>query len=157
SETTYANLADLPQVANGDVAGDIHDIVTRTTRRLVAEAGPVTIPLSGGYDSRYLLALWVESGAPIHRLINVSFNRNEGFVAQQVANALGAPLNVIPVPGSIWDIYDVFYHFMADGFPVSKFVTYCIAQSAPDVPAVNGFLGDNLVRGSNHKCNGKYE
>jgi hypothetical protein len=66
-------------------------------------------------------------------------------------------LQTVPVASSVWDLYDDVHHFTADGFPISKFVTYCVAQRYPDAPMVNGFLGDSLLRGSNDKVSGRSE
>jgi hypothetical protein len=57
----------------------------------------------------------------------------------------------------VWDIYEDVHHFMADGFPISKFVTHGIAQQFPAVPMVNGFMGDSLVRASNDRLDGQSE
>jgi hypothetical protein len=81
----------------------------------------------------------------------------EGHIAYQVAEALGVSLKNLPVRGSVWDLYDHVYHFTADGFPISKFVTYCIAQQYPGRPMINGFLGDSLMRGSHDRIRGKLE
>jgi hypothetical protein len=61
------------------------------------------------------------------------------------------------VDGNIWDIYDEVYHIAADGFPISKFVTYCIAQQFPKIPTLNGFLGGVTIRGFDDTLEGKYE
>jgi len=87
----------------------------------------------------------------------VSFTNQEGYVASQVAETLGFPLKTFPVNGSIWDLYDPVYHFSADGFPISKFVTYCIAKEYTEIPMINGFLGDSLMCGSKDTFLGKYE
>jgi hypothetical protein len=74
-----------------------------------------------------------------------------------VVEMLGLPHDKLPVSGSIWDMYDRVFHFQADGFPISKHLTYCIAQRYPGIPIVNGFLGDSIMRGSGDRILGKYE
>ena len=154
----YAAIDINPRLHTPDEAHDhIHEIVSSTTRALVADHPRFTVALSGGFDSRYLLALCLSVGAPLERIINVKFTEEEGEVAQRVAEILGVPVETLPVDTSVWDLYDEAHHFMADGFPISKFVTHCVAQRYPNIPMVNGFMGDSLVRGSNDKCEGKYE
>jgi hypothetical protein len=87
----------------------------------------------------------------------VNFTEEEGHTANQVAEILGVPLKTHNINGSIWNLYDEVYHFMADGFPISKFVPYQIAQEYPGIPMVNGFMGDALIRGDSDRFMGKYE
>ena len=126
-------------------------------KTLLAGHPRISFALSGGYDSRFLLALCSSLTEANIKCATVSFTNQEGYVASKVADTLGFPLKIFPVNGSIWDIYDNVYHFTADGFPISKFVTYCIAKEFPEIPMVNGFLGDSLICGSKDKFQGKYE
>jgi Glutamine amidotransferase domain len=158
TETTYATFEMGRSAQTGESAADeIHDIVEFTVKTVLAEEPRVTIPLSGGYDSRYLLASCMSARAGFDHVVNVRFTDQEGQVAEAVAYALNVPLETIRVDTSIWDIYEQAHHFMPDGFPITKFVTHCVADRYPDVPIVNGFLGDSLIRGSNDKCAGRYE
>jgi hypothetical protein len=81
----------------------------------------------------------------------------EAALAAAVAGVLGVPLNRIPGARSEWDIYDDPFHFMADGFPVSKQISHVVATMAPGVPLLNGSLGDVLVRGSTDRHLGAYQ
>lgn len=145
-------------VTTEQVSEDLHDIVSSTVKTLLADYSRTSIALSGGYDSRYLLALSLLFLAKESiECATVSFTEEEGQIASQVAKTLGLLLKKIPVSGSIWDLYDQVYHFTADGFPISKFVTYCIAQRYPGLHMVNGFMGDPLMRGSRDMFLGKYE
>lgn len=143
-------------ISTNQAADELHYIISANVKKLLADYSKVSISLSGGYDSRYLVAL-------ISSLTKVSFECitvdyiEEGNIARKVAETLGISLKSIPVGNSIWDIYDQVYHFMADGFPISKFVTYCIAQRNPTVPMINGFLGDSLAPVSEDTYLGKYE
>lgn len=138
-------------------AEDIHEIVSSDVRTLLREEPGVVVPLSGGYDSRYLLALCTELPTRLDAVVNVRFSPAEGKVATRVAEALNVRLETVPVDGSVWDIYDTVHYFTPDGFPISRFVTYCLAQRSPSVPMMNGFLGDSLVRGSNDRFDGTDE
>jgi hypothetical protein len=106
----------------------------------------VNVALSGGYDSRYLLVLALEANANIDKVVTVSFTKEEGQIAAAVASALDVQLETLPVENSEWDLYDSVYHFTPDGFPISKFVTYCLAERYPGVPMLNGYLGGPLLR-----------
>jgi hypothetical protein len=158
SDIPYVEFDTTGQARTGDrTSDDIHEIVSASMKALLAGQSRLTVPLSGGYDSRYLLALCLSAGAPIERIINVRFTGQEGEVAERVAAILNIPMETFPVDTSVWDLYDEVHHFVADGFPVSKFVTHCVARRYPDIPMINGFLGDSLIRGSNDRLNGQYD
>ena len=156
--TSYATWAigARPQSVE-QAAEDIHDIVSSDVRTLLCEEPSVVVPLSGGYDSRYLLALCKELPTRLDTVVNVRFSPAEGEVATRVAEALEVPLETVQVDGSVWDIYDTVHYFTPDGFPISRFVTFCLAQRSPSIPMMNGFLGDSLVRGSNDRFDGTDE
>ena len=138
-------------------AEDIHEIVSADVRTVLREEPSVVVPLSGGYDSRYLLALCKDLPTRLETVVNVSFSPAEGEVATRVAEALEVRLETVKVDGSVWDIYDTVHYFTPDGFPISRFVTFCLAQRSPSIPMMNGFLGDSLVRGSNDRFDGADE
>jgi hypothetical protein len=150
------NTAD-DTVTEEQVAEDLHGMVSSTMRILLKHSPQVTVALSGGYDSRYLLAL---SASVLKRempCMTVSVSEEEQSVARQVAAAVGVPLCTHQNSGSQWDLYDQVFHFTPDGFPISKFVTDCIATRYPAWPMLNGFMGDSLMRGSKDTFEGKYE
>ncbi len=140
------------------VADELHSIVSSAVKTLLRDHPHVSCALSGGFDSRYLAALaqsTVRNGSI--RFATVGISPEEAEVADSVARALRVSLQVFPVKGSIWDLYDSVYHFLSDGFPISKFVTHYVAQRFSALPMLNGFLGDNLMRGSQDQFRGKYE
>jgi len=139
------------------IVEDLHDIVSSTIMMLLANNPKMSLALSGGYDSRYLLALSSSFGQSSIDCVTVESTDEEVQIARQVAATLDVPLSIHPVSGSVWDLYDQVYHFTADGFPISKFVTYCIAQQYPQIPLIDGFLGGILIRGANDKIQGKHE
>jgi hypothetical protein len=139
------------------VAEDVYTIVASTVKTLLADYPRVSLALSGGYDSRFLLALCSSLTKATIECATVSFNRAEGSLAAQVADTLELPLKIFPEKKSEWDYYDNLYHFTPNGFPISKFVTYCVAKAYPRIPMLNGFLGDVLVRGALNKIQEKYE
>lgn len=142
-----------------EVSEEIHHIVSSSLRILFRDHKKLCITLSGGYDSRYLLAMSTsikDSGLLID-VVTVGYTKEEEIVAEKVAGILRVNLKKYQVEGSVWDIYDEVYHFMPDGFPISKFVPYRIAQDHRDIPILNGFMGDALIRGDSDRYQGKYE
>ena len=140
------------------VADELHETVASTMRTMLANFCPVVIALSGGFDSRYLAAL-AAGFVPKSSIqcYTVGVSAGETTAATRVAQALGLNQKVFPVDGSEWDIYTDVYHFMADGFPISKSVTDYVARQQCGVPMINGFMGDSLMRGSHDRIDGKYE
>jgi hypothetical protein len=157
-EIPYTQFALDPHTPTTEQAAEyLHDTVSSSLKALVASHSRLSLPLSGGFDSRYLLALSLQANAPVEAIVNVRFTREEGEIAHKVADILRVPILDFPVDGNIWDIYDDVYHFAADGFPISKFVTYCVAQQYPKMPMLNGFLGGVTIRGFDDTLEGKYE
>lgn len=157
-EIPYAHFGGETSLQSADnMADDLHKIVSSTLSALLANVPRATLALSGGYDSRYLLALAISLSKSDIQCTAVAISEEEDRISRQVADVLKVPLEVIPVSDSEWDLYDEVFHFMPDGFPVSKFVTYCIAKRHPGIPMLNGYMGDSLMRGSQDKILGKYE
>jgi len=140
-----------------EVAEDIYAIVSSTVKTLMADHPRISVALSGGYDSRFLLALCSSLTKTTTKCATVSFTSAEGYIATQVADILGLTLKIFPVNRSIWDIYDNVYHFTPNGFPITKFVTYCVAKEYPGMPMLNGFVGDVFISGAINKVLKKYE
>jgi len=158
TEIPYTQFALDPHTPTTEQAAEyLHDAVSSSLKALVAHHSRLSLSLSGGFDSRYLLALSLQANAPVETIVNVRFTREEGEIAHKVADRLQVPILDFPVDGAIWDIYDEVSHCAADGFPISKFVTYCIAQQHPKVPMLNGFLGGVTIRGFDDTLEGKYE
>lgn len=157
-EIPYARFeAPAPLPPTKRVAEELHEIVSSTLNVLLANTPQATLALSGGYDSRYMLALSLYLSKTTIHCSTVSISRGEEEIAHQVAKILKVPLETVPVRNSEWDLYDEAFHFTADGFPITKFVTYCLAQQHSNVPMLNGYMGDSLMRGSKDKFLGKYE
>ena len=158
SERPYVSFSTAARIPDTEEAADvIHHIVSSTARALFASNPSITLALSGGFDSRYLLALALQANVNIARLITVSYPSEEGEVARKVADVLGVAVEDLRAGDIEWDSYEQPYHFTADGFLISKQLTYRIVQHAPGIPLVNGFLGGIVVRGHDDKVDGKYE
>ena len=155
----YAEFEGGSQTKSVDQAAEeLHHIVSSTAKTLLANQSRVSIALSGGFDSRYLAALALSiKGRDSLECMTVSFTKAEGEVAREVGERLGLKLESLPVNGSLWDLYDQVYHDTPDGFPISKFVTHCVAQRYPGIPMVNGFLGGSTVGGEEDTINGRCE
>lgn len=134
------------KLSTHEAAEGIHAVMKPVCKALYASHKKLNVALSGGFDSRYCLAMALEFNADIEKVTTVSFTPEEGQIAAKVASALGLELETLPVEGSTWDIYDDVYHFTPDGFPITKFVTHCLAQRYPGLPMVNGYLGGPLLR-----------
>jgi hypothetical protein len=158
-EVPYAEFQSrTQQFSIEQAAEELHNIVSSTVKVLLKNHPQVSIALSGGYDSRYLLslALSVLPRASV-KCVTVGFSEEEMYIAHKVAETLKISFTSFPFKPSAWDLYDQVYHFTPDGFPISKFVTYCIAQQYPGLPMLNVFMGDSLIRGSHDQFHGKYE
>lgn len=141
----------------GKIAKDLHDIISATVKTLMANFNHVSLSLSGGFDSRYLLALILSLGKASIDCATVNFTEAEGQIASEVAKTFNVPLKTCKIRGSVWDMYEQVYHFTPDGFPITKNVNYCVAEEFPGIPMVNGFLGGILIRGVCDSIMGKYE
>lgn len=139
------------------IAEDLHEIVSSSMKVLLANYPLPTLALSGGYDSRYLLALASSVSKEPIQCVTVAITPEEDFIARQVAEKVGVSHKRIPVCGSELDLYDEVFLATPDGFPISKNLTYCIAQEYPGIHMLNGFMGDPLMRGSRDTILGKDE
>lgn len=134
------------RVSEEEAAEDLHGIVSSTTRVMLTQYPRVSLALSGGYDSRYLLALSSSIlKQPIECATVAAYNEYKS--AHEVAEATGASHRKIPVLGSEWDLYDEVFHAAPDGFPITKNLTYLVVQEYPHIPLLNGFMGEVCLRG----------
>ena len=113
---------------------------------MLGDTDEVTIPLSGGYDSRYVAGLAKQrKNLQIH-LATVDAKPWETPLAQKVAQALETPLEVIDTRGHVLDLFDDPFAFDSAGFPSGRNLTCQIARAHPGMPVISGFLGDRLIR-----------
>ena len=88
-----------------ELAMQMGEILTGALRRGVAAARPGLIPLSGGLDSRVLAVL----AARLHldcRAVSFGTARNrDAIIARRVADALGIPHSIVPVPADAIAVY----------------------------------------------------
>jgi len=155
----YVALAAAEAVVGEDrLAADIHDLVDRAVRAALREADTIALPLSGGYDSRHLLAN-ARAVLPAERIrcVHVGYDAHEAAIARAVAAVAGTALEVIAAAGSPWDVFDDPFGWTADGFPITRFGTDAAARRDPGRPSLNGFMGDSLVAGSKDRIDGRSE
>jgi hypothetical protein len=151
-ETCYAPLKFNKHVlAQEELTDSLHEIVSRSFDRLTRGKADLNVPLSGGFDSRYLCALAAQRNGTMIRLTTVESYPEEAIAARQVAELLGLKLQVIPVGAHVLDLFDDPLAFGADGFPTSRNLTSAIARLYPGMPLVSGFMGDVLMRAPLHE------
>lgn len=80
---------DLADLAFDDLLVEFGDIVERTCRRLVSADGKASILLSGGLDSRVVVACGVRSGCELTAVTFGQPGEQELRIARQVGKALG--------------------------------------------------------------------
>lgn len=140
-----------------EIADAIHDNVSQAFDLLTADIPDLNIALSGGFDSRLVAAMSKRKLGDRARATVVKEIDSDAFVAERVAQTLKMPLEVINTDGSRWNIYDEPFGFSPAGFPITKQVSWVVANKRPGVPLISGFLGDSLVRGSADRRDGKLD
>lgn len=157
-ESRYATFTSAQRhVDQLSAADDIHEIVSDAARRLLAISDRRVCSLSGGFDSRYLLALARQFGRGETHTVLIANSQAEAKAGLAVAERLGVEVTTVPVTASLWDLYPDPFHFSADGFAITKQPIYVAAATRPGWPTMSGFAGDPLIRGSHSTCFGKYE
>jgi hypothetical protein len=93
--------------ASPDLVRETYALIERAVLRAVAGSRRAAVPLSGGLDSRLLVAVLARNGVPF-RAYNVNFGR-EAPLARRVAEALRVPLRGLPMvaePDTIPEAHD---------------------------------------------------
>jgi hypothetical protein len=158
SESPYSQIKGgqekppLEQVIEG-----AHERVSRTFEALTRDLDAVSIALSGGYDSRYIAAMAAERKHLKIESFCVCDRESEAIGAQQVAEVLGIPLQLLRTDGSTWNMYAQPFTFTPAGFPMTRQVSYVAASQRPGVVGLSGFFGDPIVRGSLDRLDKKLE
>jgi hypothetical protein len=124
----------------------LHELTSRSFDLMVSDREAITIPLSGGYDSRYIAGLAGRTSNVRVHLATVNAKQWETPLARKVAAALGLSLQVIEAKQHVLDLFDDPFAFDSAGFPSGRNLTCRIARDHPGVPICSGFLGDRLIR-----------
>ena len=130
-----------------EMADRIHSAAAHSFAVQTRDLADVNMPLSGGYDSRLLLALGCETGLRMHAQ-TVNTREYEVALAIEVAAALKHPLKIVHSRRRILDLFDDPFAFSPAGFPTGRNLTSALARRHPGMPLVSGFLGDGVMRGS---------
>lgn len=139
-----------------------HEVCLKALKAQAQGVDRVTVALSGGYDTRYLLGAYMKYLGGTARGSVVDFGSFERRPAEMVAERLGIELSVakpgvFEATGSLWDLFDEPCHYTPDGFPMTKQFSYYGAVDGGGLPLLNGYLGDLLMRGTRTQCRGKHE
>jgi len=128
------------------VTDDIHEMVEFNLKKLLSDNNEISFALSGGYDSRYLLAQTLSIKPDNLNIACVNYPEAEGTLALQVSKILNVPVSIITPKSSIWNEYDHPIHFSHDGFPITKHASFLVAAKFHPKPVINGFLGDRIIK-----------
>jgi hypothetical protein len=157
SRRPYAVLEFGYQRSDPDVLVDtLHQLTCRCFDAMLGDSDAVTIPLSGGYDSRYLAALAGHRNNVQINLATVDAKPWETPLAYKVADALGLSLQVFDARQHVLDLFNDPFAFDSAGFPTGRNLTCYIARAHPGVPMASGFLGDRLIRSTMTKVGTEY-
>ena len=157
SEKPYASLEfAYRQEHPEELLDTLQEIASRSFDSLVNDLDEVTIPLSGGYDSRYIAALASRRKKLRVHLITVETKPWETPLAQKVAHALGQPLRVIDAKPHVLDLFDDPFAFDAAGFPSGRNLTCAAAGAHTGAAVISGFLGDRLMRSTMTRIGTEY-
>ena len=118
------------------------------------ESSPcVNLLLSGGWDSRYVLAHLLDQGGDKSNLrLTTVDHYGEAESARKVAQAAGLELEILP--GTVYpdDSFEQPFHRTLEGLSSTKHATHIAATRHPGIPAIQGYMGDSLVRAKNARA-----
>jgi hypothetical protein len=140
-----------------EVADALHERVRRTFSILTRDLSAITVPISGGFDSRYLLALAVRERGLGVTAVNVQSDLSESQTAMQIGRVLRHPIQVLAFDGHSLDLFDDPFPFSAGGFPTGRNIACAVADRHRGVPLASGYLGDVFLRGYADLCSGRRE
>ena len=116
-------------------------------RTLLPRDAPIAVFLSGGYDSRLIAAMMVRESIPF-RAYNVPYDSVEASESRVAAEALGIPLEVVPIRWSLPDLYGNPLAWTPWGFPLRLHAPYAVVdQCALRGWAIDGLFGEWLRHG----------
>ncbi|HET6248877.1 MAG TPA: asparagine synthase-related protein [Tepidisphaeraceae bacterium] len=147
----------LNQPTQAELFDGIRQRVSRTFDAVTRDLTQISLPLSGGYDSRFMAALAAKNKRLEVEAFCVRDREAEAIAATMVAEALDLKLRVLETDGTMWNMFAEPYHFTPGGFPITKQVSHLIASQRPGVPLLSGFFGDPTVRGSQDRLHGLNE
>jgi len=168
TETLYHRFDLTARAENAEETGErLLPLVERSFVSQTRASGPFKLALSGGFDSRLLAALSARHCPSLVQVLVAAASHDyrdglagestESRLAGEICRRLGLPLEVIPVKRDALHAFGEPFLLMADGFPITKQMIDLIASHGRSLPVTNGFLGDNLMRGSWDRIEGRTE
>ncbi len=148
-DRTYGPLPfDRIEAPIEQIVDESHAAAAHALQIQLRDHGEVNFPLSGGYDSRLLFAIASKQHQTQIHAATLCTRSSESTLAQQVASALGQPLQLLRGRSRILDLYDDPFAFTSGGFVTGRNLTSFLARRMPGMPIVSGFMGDGTMRGS---------
>ncbi len=138
----------LKVAALDEVVDESFHAAADAQRALTRGIPELHLPISGGYDSRLLLALASRDQNVPLRVVSVETRDEDVAVAQEVSRTLGHACEILRAGNHVIDLFDDPFAFTPGGFLTGRNLTSAIARHRRGVPILNGFIGDDLVRGS---------
>lgn len=153
-------LPELPVESGGDER-EVHRLMLETCAKLLGARRPVIVPLSGGLDSRLVLATLLEL-LPASEIYCYTYGFREHLdfeIAPLVARAAGVhhlrrsfdevPFVAAEVTalGRVRSLSAVDHFNLASHFYTRQITALCLAELPPQAPIWSGFLGDRLWSG----------
>jgi hypothetical protein len=152
-ESPYVTKDDSTCVASREELIDLFEQVVGRACGYALETSPcVNLLLSGGWDSRYVLAHLLDRGANSNNLRLTTVDHfGEAESAHNVAQAAGLDLEILPGTFYPDDSFAQPFHRTLEGLSFTKHASELAAKRYPGLPAIQGYLGDSLVRAKNAK------
>ncbi len=154
---------DLPlTTSRADAANEVWRRLRTACRRVGENAsGPVGVFLSGGLDSRMVMAGLAAEGVPMVAATHGQAHLQEINVAQRVARLAGAPLTVcelgpLPLLGSETELTDLFHKADHLLFPWWRHSARALVDAGAAM-AATGYLFDATLGGHYHDAGSKSE
>lgn len=131
----------------GDAADEIFRMVAENLEASVAATtGGIALGLSGGLDSRLLLALLGRFQGLDLVACTVEWDEAEKQAASMAAEVAGVERLRIPIEKSLYDFFESWNRFSPEGFPARPDVVAEIARRyTPDRTIMHGFLGGPIA------------
>jgi hypothetical protein len=131
-----------------DLVDEMHALAHQAVADVLATRSNWILPLSAGLDSRLIAAVGAEIGADFHAYTWGEPETTDVIYSHQIAKTLGIPWHRVTLPKDFlsrytarWsDLFGSSMHF--HGMYQMSFLD--ALHFKPDIPLINGFMGDQL-------------